>query len=121
MEADKVKENVDAPITPEEDMEPRMETLSLNDDRSDEDMQKDQQDGMGKKKKEDASAENILTRRMGKMKTTDLRDVEASVTGIAEISMKGMAMCPSLKRIIKKKTTMKLNIPIKTAGREGVR
>lgn len=51
MEADKVKENVDAPITPEEDMEPRMETLSLNDDRSDEDMQKDQQDGMGKKER----------------------------------------------------------------------
>lgn len=51
MEADKVKENVDAPITHEEDMEPRMETLSLNDDRSDEDMQKDQQDGMGKKER----------------------------------------------------------------------
>lgn len=51
MEADKVKENVDAPITPDEDMEPRMETLSLNDARSDEDMQKGQQDGTGKKER----------------------------------------------------------------------
>lgn len=42
MEVDKVKENVDVFIIYEEDMEFRMEMLSFNDDRSDEDMQKDQ-------------------------------------------------------------------------------
>lgn len=42
MEVDKVKENVDVFIIFEEDMEFRMEMLSFNDDRSDEDMQKDQ-------------------------------------------------------------------------------
>lgn len=41
MEVDKVKENVDVFIIFEEDMEFRMEMLSFNDDRSDEDMQKD--------------------------------------------------------------------------------
>lgn len=51
MEAEKVKENVDAPVTPEEDMEPRMNTLSLNDDGLDDDMQKDQQDGTGKRER----------------------------------------------------------------------
>lgn len=38
MEVDKVKENVDVFIIFEEDMEFRMEMLSFNDDRSDEDM-----------------------------------------------------------------------------------
>lgn len=42
MEVDKVKENVDVFIIFDEDMEFRMEMLSFNDDRSDEDMQKDQ-------------------------------------------------------------------------------
>lgn len=42
MEVDKVKENVDVFIIFEEDMEFRMEMLSFNDDRCDEDMQKDQ-------------------------------------------------------------------------------
>lgn len=42
MEVDKVKENVDVFIIFEEDMEFRMEMLSFNDDRSDEDMQKGQ-------------------------------------------------------------------------------
>lgn len=42
MEVDKVKENVDVFIIFEKDMEFRMEMLSFNDDRSDEDMQKDQ-------------------------------------------------------------------------------
>lgn len=40
------------------------------------------------KKKEDVSVENIFIRRMGKMKMIDLRDVEVSVIGIVEISMK---------------------------------
>lgn len=48
MEADKLKENVDASVTPEEDMGPRMETLSLNDDA---DIQKDQQEGTGKRER----------------------------------------------------------------------
>lgn len=73
------------------------------------------------KKKEDVSVENIFIRRMGKMKMIDLRDVEVSVIGIVEISMKGMVMCFSFKRIIKKKIIMKLNILIKIVGREGVR
>lgn len=38
MEVDIVKENVDVFIIFEEDMEFRMEMLSFNDDRSDEDM-----------------------------------------------------------------------------------
>lgn len=42
MEVDKVKENVDVFIIFDEDMEFRMEMLSFNDDRSDEDMQKGQ-------------------------------------------------------------------------------
>lgn len=73
------------------------------------------------KKKEDVSVENIFIRRMGKMKMIDLRDVEVSVIGIVKISMKGMVMCFSFKRIIKKKIIMKLNILIKIVGREGVR
>lgn len=73
------------------------------------------------KKKEDVSVENIFIRRMGKMKMIDLRDVEVSFIGIVEISMKGMVMCFSFKRIIKKKIIMKLNILIKIVGREGVR
>lgn len=73
------------------------------------------------KEKEDVSVENIFIRRMGKMKMIDLRDVEVSVIGIVEISMKGMVMCFSFKRIIKKKIIMKLNILIKIVGREGVR
>lgn len=73
------------------------------------------------KKKEDVSVENIFIRRMGKMKMIDLRDVEVSVIGIVEISMKWMVMCFSFKRIIKKKIIMKLNILIKIVGREGVR
>lgn len=42
MEVDKVKENVDVFIIFDEDMEFRMEMLSFNDVRSDEDMQKGQ-------------------------------------------------------------------------------
>lgn len=72
------------------------------------------------KKKEDVSVENIFIRRMGKMKMIDLRDVEVSVIGIVEISMKWMVMCFSFKRIYKK-IIMKLNILIKIVGREGVR
>lgn len=73
------------------------------------------------KKKEDVSVENIFIRRMGKMKMIDVRDVEVSVIGIVEISMKWMVMCFSFKRIYKKKIIMKLNILIKIVGREGVR